>query len=125
MARLLLVEDNPLNSDALGRLLTRHGHQVRHAPDGPTALAMVERELPDLILLDIGLPGMDGHTVARALRARHATRALPILALTAHATAQDREAALASGCDGFEVKPISMPRLLPLIQALLSGREGL
>jgi CheY-like chemotaxis protein len=120
MPRLLLVEDNELSSDALGRLLARRGFSVRVAPDGPTALDMAERERPDLILLDIGLPGMDGHEVARELRLRPATADVPIIALTAHATASDREAALASGCDDFEVKPVSMARLMPLIDALLA-----
>ncbi len=120
MPRLLLVEDNELSSDALGRLLARRGFSVRVAPDGPTALDMAERERPDLILLDIGLPGMDGHEVARELRLRPATADVPIIALTAHATASDREAALASGCDDFEVKPVSMARMMPLIDALLA-----
>lgn len=120
MPRLLLVEDNELNSDALGRLLARRGFTVLHAPDGPSALGMAERERPDLILLDIGLPGMDGHEVARELRLRPATAEIPIIALTAHATASDRYAALESGCDDFEVKPVSISRLVPLIEALLA-----
>lgn len=120
MPSLLLVEDNELSSDALGRLLIRRGFTVRVAADGPTALEMAERERPDLILLDIGLPGMDGHEVARALRLRPATAEVPIIALTAHATASDREAALASGCDDFEMKPVALARLMTRIEALLA-----
>ena len=122
MHRLLLVEDNELNSDALGRLLGRRGFTVLHAADGPRALEMAERERPDLVLLDIGLPGMDGHEVARELRLRPATAQLPIIALTAHATAADRAAALESGCDDFEVKPVAIASLVARIEALLSGR---
>ena len=120
MPRLLLVEDNELNRDALGRLLERRGFTMLQAPDGPAALAMAEQERPDLILLDIGLPGMDGHAVAQELRRRPATRAVPIIALTAHATASDRESALQAGCDDFEVKPVALSRLLPRIEALLA-----
>ncbi|HET6330898.1 MAG TPA: response regulator [Holophagaceae bacterium] len=122
MHKLLLVEDNELNSDALGRLLARRGFTMLHAPDGLRALEIAERERPDLVLLDIGLPGMDGHEVARELRLRPATAKLPIIALTAHATAADRKAALESGCDDFEVKPVSMARLVPLIETLLARR---
>jgi CheY-like chemotaxis protein len=120
MPRLLLVEDNEFNSDALGRLLTRRGFAVLVAPDGPAALELAERERPDLILLDIGLPGMDGHEVAREMRLRPATAEIPIIALTAHATPSDRAAALEAGCDDFEVKPVSISRLLPLIETLLA-----
>ncbi|MBS1784117.1 MAG: response regulator [Acidobacteria bacterium] len=122
MTRLLLVEDNELNRDALGRLLTRRGFTVTFAPDGPKALELAERDAPDLILLDIGLPGMDGHEVAHALRARVATARIPIIALTAHATAHDRESALAAGCDDFEVKPVAMASLLARIEAQLAKR---
>jgi len=124
MPKLLIVEDNELNRDALGRLLERRGFSVAGAEDGPAALLMAERERPDLVLLDIGLPGMDGHAVAEELRRREATADLPIIALTAHATASDRESALAAGCDDFEVKPVVLARLLPRIEALLArGRK--
>ncbi|HET8901864.1 MAG TPA: response regulator [Holophagaceae bacterium] len=122
MPRLLLVEDNELNSDALGRLLARRGFTVLHAPDGPAALEMAERDWPDLVLLDIGLPGMDGHEVARELRRRPATAKVPIIALTAHATAADRAAALESGCDDFEVKPVAIASLTARIESLLGRR---
>lgn len=122
MPRLLLVEDNELNSDALGRLLARRGFTVLHAADGPSALEMAERELPDLVLLDIGLPGMDGHEVARRLRLRPATAKIPIIALTAHATAADRAAALGSGCDDFEVKPVAIAALVARIESQLGRR---
>ena len=123
MPRLLLVEDNELNRDALGRLLERRGYTMLQATDGPAALVLAEREGPDLILLDIGLPGMDGHAVAQELRRRAATRAVPIIALTAHATASDRDSALEAGCDDFEVKPVNLARLLPRIEALLARRS--
>lgn len=123
MTRLLLVEDNELNRDALGRLLARRGFTVTFAPDGPSALEHSKREVPDLILLDIGLPGMDGHEVARALRATPATAAIPIIALTAHATTHDRDLALAAGCDDFEVKPVAMASLLTRIEAQLARKE--
>lgn len=123
MKKLLLVEDNELNRDALGRLLARRGFTVSFAPDGPSAVLRAESEAPDLILLDIGLPGMDGHEVARALRAKPATAPIPIIALTAHATAQDRESALAAGCDDFEVKPVDMASLLARIETQL-GKRG-
>lgn len=120
MTRLLLVEDNKLNSDALGRLLTRRGYTVLLAENGLSGLEMAERDRPDLILLDIGLPGMDGHEVARHLRARPATAAIPVIALTAHATASDRTAALEAGCDDFEVKPVAMDLLVSRIESLLA-----
>ncbi len=123
MTRLLLVEDNELNRDALGRLLGRRGFTVTFAVDGPSALAQAEAVSPDLILLDIGLPGMDGHEVARALRARPATASIPIIALTAHATTHDRDLALAAGCDDFEVKPVAMASLLARIEAHLARKE--
>ena len=120
MTRLLLVEDNKLNSDALGRLLTRRGYTILLAENGLSGLEMAERERPDLILLDIGLPGMDGHEVARHLRARPATATIPVIALTAHATASDRTATLEAGCDDFEVKPVAMDLLVSRIESLLA-----
>ena len=93
-----------------------------HAPDGPAALEIAERDRPDLVLLDIGLPGMDGHEVARELRLRPATAEIPIIALTAHATAADRAAALESGCDDFEVKPVAIASLMARIESLLGRR---
>lgn len=124
MARLLLVEDNALNADALGRLLTRRGYTILLAENGPSGLEMAERHRPDLILLDIGLPGMDGHEVARQLRSSAATAAIPVIALTAHATASDRAAALEAGCDDFEVKPVAMDRLVSRIESLLAKGPG-
>ena len=119
MPKVLLIEDNELNRDALSRLLERRGYAVLCAPDGPSGLRAAETEKPDVVLLDIGLPGMDGHAVARELRRRPATAGLGVIALTAHATASDRESALAAGCDDFEVKPVALARLLPRIEALI------
>ena len=124
MPKVLIVEDNELNRDALSRLLERRGYTIVCAPDGPEGLRMAESERPDLVLLDIGLPGMDGHAVARELRRRPATAGLAVIALTAHATASDRESALAAGCDDFEVKPVALARLLPRMEALIEkGRR--
>jgi CheY-like chemotaxis protein len=120
MARLLLVEDNEMNCDMLGRRLQRRGHEVLLAADGQQGvdLALVER--PALILLDLSLPGLDGWEAARRLKAAPETRATPILALTAHAMAGDRERALAAGCDDYDTKPVELPRLLAKIDALLA-----
>ena len=124
MPRILLVEDNELNRDALSRLLARRGYEVVMAEDGARALELADQQSFDIILMDVGLPVMDGHEVTRRLRAREATARKPILALTAHAMDTDREAALASGCDDFETKPVAFARLLEKIQALLLRDAG-
>jgi CheY-like chemotaxis protein len=120
MARLLLVEDNEANRDMLGRRLARRGHEVLLAADGQQGLDLALAERPALILLDMSLPVVDGWEAARRLKAAPETRATPILALTAHAMAGDRQRALDAGCDDYDTKPIELPRLLAKIDALLA-----
>ncbi len=118
---LLLVEDNEMNREMLSRRLTRKGYSVLAAPDAPVALSMAGTSGVDLILMDMSLPGLDGWTATRMLKADGATRHIPIMALTAHAMAHDREAAIGAGCDEFETKPIDFERLLGKIQAMLKA----
>lgn len=119
MARLLLVEDNELNRDMLSRRLTKRGHEVLVAVDGAQGVEMARTELPDLILMDMSLPILSGWDATMKLKSDEPTRAIPVLALTAHSMAGDRERALAAGCDDFDTKPIDLPRLLDKIDALL------
>ena len=119
MPKILLVEDNELNRDMLSRRLERKGYQVVIATDGYQGLDMAETEAPDLILLDMSLPEMDGWEAARRIR-RSPAGGTPIIALTAHAMAGDREKALEAGCDDYDTKPVELPRLLEKIEALLS-----
>jgi CheY-like chemotaxis protein len=121
MPKVLLVEDNAENRDALSRRLQRRGYDVILATDGREGVAMVHAEAPDLILLDIRVPEMDGWEVARTLEASEATRDIPVIALTAHAMAGDREKALEVGCDDYHSKPVQFSRLLGQIAALLKG----
>lgn len=121
--RVLLVEDNELNRDMLSRRLTRRGFHVVTAIDGEGAIQLTDESKPDLILMDMGLPGMNGWDATRKIKANPETRAIPVIALTAHAMSADREQALAAGCDAFETKPVELDRLLATIQDLLSGRE--
>jgi CheY-like chemotaxis protein len=120
MATLLLVEDNEMNRDMLCRRLQRRGHEVLLAADGQEGVDLARAARPALILLDMSLPGLDGWEAARRLKAAPETRAIPILALTAHAMAGDRERALAAGCDDYDTKPVELPRLLGKIDALLA-----
>jgi two-component system cell cycle response regulator DivK len=120
MAKILLVEDNELNRDMLSRRLQRRGHEVLLAADGMQALLMAESETPDLVLLDMSLPVIDGWETARRLRESPTTARVPLIALTAHAMAGDRERALAAGCDDYDTKPIDFPQLLAKIDALLA-----
>jgi CheY-like chemotaxis protein len=120
MARLLMVEDNEMNRDMLWRRLQRRGHEVLLAADGQQGIDLALAERPALILLDLSLPGLDGWEAARRLKAAPETRATPIIALTAHAMAGDRERALAAGCDDYDTKPVELPRLLAKIDALLA-----
>jgi CheY-like chemotaxis protein len=117
--RILLVEDNELNRDMLSRRLTRRGYDVVIAVDGAEGVALAESATPDLILMDMSLPVLDGWEATSRLKAASATRAIPIVALTAHAMSGDRERALAAGCDDFDTKPVDLPRLLGKIEALL------
>ncbi len=120
MPTILLVEDNELNRDMLSRRLVRRGYQIVAAIDGHQGLAMARSEHPDLILLDMRLPGLDGWQVAQELKSSLETREIPVVALTAHAIAGDREKALEAGCDDYETKPINFTRLLEKIEALLN-----
>jgi CheY-like chemotaxis protein len=121
MAKLLLVEDTPEIWDFLSRRLGRRGHEVVLAHDGEAGLASARDARPEVILLDMNLPIKDGWTVARELKADPATSAIPIIALTAHALAGDREQALAAGCDDYHPKPVDFSRLLSQIDAALGA----
>ena len=123
MAKILLVEDDEMNRDMLARRLERRGYHVVMAVDGGQGLRLAQAEAPDLILMDMSLPVLDGWEATRQLKAAPATQAIPILALTAHAMAGDREKAVEAGCDDYDTKPIEFPRLLGKIQALLA-QEG-
>ena len=119
--RILLVEDNEMNRDMLSRRLLRRGHEVLFAVDGQEAVDIAASESPALILMDMGLPVMDGWEATRRIKADPRTRAIPVIALTAHAMAEDRDKALAAGCDDFDTKPVEIARLLAKIEALLPG----
>jgi CheY-like chemotaxis protein len=124
MAKILLVEDNEMNRDMLSRRLTRRGYEVTLAVDGEQGVAMARSEAPALILMDMSLPGLDGWEATRQIKATPETRGIPVVALTAHAMAGDREKALAAGCDDFDTKPVDLERLLGKIEALLQGKAG-
>lgn len=119
MAKILLVEDNEMNRDMLSRRLIKRGFEVVIAVDGQAGLDAARSDLPDLILLDMSLPVMDGWTAAGHLKGDDSTSAVPIIALTAHALAGDREKAMDAGCDDYDTKPIDLKRLLGKIEALL------
>jgi CheY-like chemotaxis protein len=123
MAKILLVEDNEMNRDMLSRRLQRQGFSVVMAADGRSGVAMATSEAPDLILLDMSLPLVDGWEAARQLKAGVKTKGIPIVALTAHAMAGDREKALEAGCDEYDTKPVEFPRLLAKIEAILGSRR--
>jgi CheY-like chemotaxis protein len=120
MTKILLVEDNEMNRDMLSRRLARKGYEVSIAVDGKQGVEMAERDLPDLILMDMSLPVLDGWEATRRLKGADATRAIPIIALTAHAMSGDRERALDAGCDDYDTKPIELPRLLEKIESMLN-----
>ena len=124
MAKILLVEDNEMNRDMLSRRLIKRGYEVDMAVDGEQGLAMARSNPPALILMDMSLPGMDGWEATRQVKAMPETRTIPVIALTAHAMAGDREKALAAGCDDFDTKPVDLPRLLQKIEALLGPAGG-
>ncbi len=122
MARILLIEDNEMNRDMLSRRLVRNGYEVVVATDGQQGLDMAFSERPDLILMDMSLPVIDGWEATRRIKANDATRRIPIIALTAHAMAGDREKALEVGCDDYDTKPVEMSRLVGKIAALLKPK---
>ena len=119
MAKILLVEDNEMGRDMLSRRLVKRGYEVAVALDGEQGVAAARSQAPALILMDMSLPGMDGWEATRRIKAAPETRAIPVIALTAHAMSGDREKALAAGCDDFDTKPIDRARLLAKIEALL------
>ena len=119
MAKILLVEDNELNRDMLSRRLERKGHTVSCAVDGQQGLDLARAQKPDLILMDMSLPVLDGWEATHRLKADDATKAIPIIALTAHAMAEDERKAREAGCDDYDTKPVELPRLLGKIEALL------
>jgi two-component system, cell cycle response regulator DivK len=123
MPKILLVEDNEMNRDMLSRRLMREGYQVVLALDGQSGVEMTQTQAPDLVLMDMSLPVLDGWEATRRLKADAATRHIPVIALTAHAMSSDREKALEAGCDDYDTKPVELPRLLAKIEALLSGSE--
>jgi len=123
MTKILLVEDNEMNRDVLARRLQRRGYDVVFAFDGLEGVAAATREVPDLILMDVGLPGIDGLEATRRLKAADATRTIPVIALTAHAMADDRGRAMEAGCDDYDTKPVDLARLLGKMESLL-GRAG-
>jgi CheY-like chemotaxis protein len=121
MHTILLVEDNEMNRDMLSRRLERRGYRVVLAVDGLSGVETAAAQAPDLVLMDMSLPVLDGWEATRRLKAAPATRHIPVIALTAHAMAGDREKALEAGCDDYDTKPIELPRLLGKIEALLGA----
>ena len=124
MPRILLVEDNDMNRDMLSRRLIRSGYEVFLAVDGQQGADMALSEQPDLILMDMSLPVIDGWEATRRIKANDATRRIPVIALTAHAMAGDREKAMEVGCEDYDTKPVEMSRLLSKIAALLKPMAG-
>ena len=121
MLKILLVEDNEMNRDMLSRRLQRKGYQIMLALDGQSGVESAKTEAPDLVLMDMSLPVLDGWEATRRLKADAVTQRIPIIALTAHAMSSDRDKALEAGCDDYDTKPVELPRLLGKIEALLSG----
>ena len=124
MTKILLIEDNEMNRDMLSRRLIRNGFEVSMAIDGQQGVDMAMSQLPDLILMDMSLPVIDGWEATRRIKANDATRRIPVIALTAHAMAGDRENAMAAGCDDYDTKPVEMTRLLGKIAALLATKAA-
>ena len=124
MSKILLVEDNYRNRNMLSRRLERRNYEVVIALDGESGLALAASEAPDLILMDMSLPILDGWEATRRLKADAATQHIPVIALTAHAMSSDRDKALEAGCDDYDTKPIELPRLLGKIEALLATPAG-
>jgi two-component system cell cycle response regulator DivK len=124
MPKILLIEDNPQNRDALSRRLERRGYQVVLANDGEQGVAMARSESPDVILMDMNLPVLDGWEATRMIRTTAETQSLPIIALTAHAMSGDRQKTIEAGCDDYHTKPVELPRLLAQIEAILKNRAN-
>jgi two-component system cell cycle response regulator DivK len=122
MARILLVEDNEMNRDMLSRRLIRRGYEVILAQDGQEGISAAQTQSPDLILMDMSLPVVDGWEATRRLKDAPATAGIPVVALTAHALTDDREKATRAGCDAYETKPVELPRLLETIERLLQTK---
>ena len=119
MTRILIVEDNEMNRDMLSRRLIRRGYEVVMAVDGEEGIAAAKAQNPDLILMDMSLPVIDGWEATRRLKAEPNTRRIPVIGLTAHAMAGDKEKVIDAGCDDYDTKPVELPRLLQKIEALL------
>jgi CheY-like chemotaxis protein len=120
MPKILLVEDNEMNRDMLSRRLTRRGYDVIIAEDGEKGVAMATHESPDLILMDMDIPIIDGWEATRQIKASSATQSIPVIALTAHAVMTDRDKALEAGCDDYDTKPVDLQRLLEKMERLLT-----
>jgi two-component system, cell cycle response regulator DivK len=121
MSKILLVEDNEMNRDMLSRRLQRRGYEIVIAVDGEQGVAMANSEHPDLILMDMSLPIMDGWEATKNIKANTNTQSIPIIALTAHAMSGDREQAMKAGCDDYDTKPIDLPRLLTKIEVFIAA----
>lgn len=123
MPKILLVEDNEMNRDMLSRRLTRRGFEVVFAADGQQGVDLARSERPDIILMDMSLPVMDGWEATRRIKADATMRTIPVIGLTAHAMSGDREKAIEAGCDDYDIKPVEIDRLLGKINRLLNGDE--
>lgn len=119
MSKILIVEDNEMNRDMLSRRLARRGYEISMAVDGKQGIDAAEADAPDLILMDMSLPELDGWEATRRLKSNEKTRKIPVIALTAHAMVGDREKAIEAGCDDYDTKPIEFNRLLGKIEAFL------
>ena len=124
MAKVLLVEDNEMNRDMLSRRLIRRGFQVVFAVDGQQGVDLARSERPDIILMDMSLPAIDGWEATRRVKADNATRSVPVIGLTAHGMAGDREKAIEAGCDDYETKPVELDRLISKIERLLGAAKA-
>ncbi|SRR5579884_2291610 len=124
MPKILLVEDNDFNRDMLSRRLKRRGYEIVDAVDGEQAVRLAVEILPDLILMDINLPGMDGWEATRRIKAHPPTASIPIIALTAHAMTGDRERTIGAGCDEYETKPVNFEGLISKMESLLGARNA-
>ena len=124
MTRVLLVEDNEMNRDMLSRRLTRRGFEVIFAVDGQQGVDLARSERPDIILMDMSLPVLDGWEATRRVKADNATRSVPVIGLTAHAMSGDRERAIEAGCDDYDTKPVELDRLIGKIERLLGAARS-